>query len=95
MKHVYGVGFIRQSLDLHRFEKGGMDCLGYNLRQSGKTAMVIHGSYVTPWGSNLGEKKAGVLWICAMHVRIFFTMKNVCLMPRIKFGSDTMLNIYK
>ena len=71
MEHVYGVDFIRRSLDLHKFEKGGMDCLDYDLRHGGKIATVIRGSYVMPWGSNLKTSR-GTVDLCYACMKLLY-----------------------
>ena len=63
MEHNFGVSFIRKRLDVHKFDKGGMDCLGYDLRHSGKTATVIRGSSAMPWFSDLKIIK-GIVDLC-------------------------------
>ena len=74
VEHVYGVGFIRRSLDLHRFERGGMDSLGYDLRHNGKIATVIHGSYVIPWGSDL-KASMGTMDMCYACMNLLYCIE--------------------
>ena len=74
MKHVCGVGFIKRSFDLHRFKRGGTDCLGCDLRHSDKTATVIRGSCVMPWGSDLKTSR-GTVDLCYACMNLLYCVK--------------------
>ena len=54
------VGFIKRSLDLHKSKRGGMNCLGCDLRHNDKTTMVICGSCVMSWGLDLKTSRGTV-----------------------------------
>ena len=74
LDHVCGVGFIRRCLDLHQFERGGTDCLGYDLRHSSKTTTVIRGSCVIPWGSDLKTSK-GTMDLCYACMNLLYCVE--------------------
>ena len=74
IKHVCGVGFIRKRLDVHKFDKGGTDCLGYDLRHSGKIATVICGSYVMPWFLDLKTIK-GIVDLCHACMNLLYSVE--------------------
>ena len=54
------VGFISRNLNLHKSERGGTDCLGYDLRHNGKIVTMIRGSCVMPWGLDLKTSRGTV-----------------------------------
>ena len=63
------VGFINRNIDFHKYEKGGTDCLGYDLRHNGKTTTVIRGSCVMPWGSDLKTSR-GTMDLCYVSMNL-------------------------
>ena len=60
-----------ESLDWHKFERGGTNCLGCDLRHNGKTATVIHGSCVMPWDSNLKTSR-GFVDLCYACMNLLY-----------------------
>ena len=91
-EHIYVVGFVSRKLDLHRSERGGTTCLR-DQRHDNKTTIVV------PWElcETVESKSVGKQWhyggfvLCTWEISLL--CRDVFLMPKMKFGSDTMLNI--
>ena len=81
------VGFIRRSLDLHRSKRERHRLL----TPENLDTVVSHSGCMMPW--SLSEVKQGHYEsVLCMHESSLLC-RDVCLMSRMKFGSDTMLNI--
>jgi len=88
VEHVFGFGFIRRSLDLHRSDKLSHGLLGL---LDFDTAQSHHGCEMS-WSLDPADKHVwlqmvGCTWESSLLCR------DVYLMPRMKFGFETMLNI--
>ena len=87
MEHVCLVGFIRRRLNVHRSDRERHKLLGLKHLDTG----VIHGGCKMPWSLDPIDKH---LWLLMVVCTWEFSLltRDVCLMPRTKFDSNTMLN---
>ena len=89
LEHVCGVGFIRRSRDLHRSKElsHGFAWVCWILTQH--RAMVA----ARCRGVKIQQRSMCDFWWWCVHDILLCLLEMFCLMPRTKFGSDTMLNI--
>ena len=86
------IGFVRQRLALNKYERGGMTYLR-DQRHGSDTSTTV------PWElcEAVESRCVGKQWHCGGSVlctwETSLLYRDVCLMPRTKFGIDTMLNI--
>ena len=86
------IGFVRRRLALHRSNRGGTTCMR-DQRHGGEIAMVVLWELCEVVESrSVGKQRhCGGSVLCMWEISLL--CRDVCLMPKIKFGSDTILNI--
>ena len=92
VEHVCMIGFVKRRLALNKSEKGGMTYLR-DQRHGGDTETMV------PWElcEAVESRSVGKQWhyggsvLCTWETSLL--CRDVCLMPRTKFGFDTILNI--
>ena len=88
VEQVCLVGFIRWRLVVHRFNRESHELLGLEDLDTATS----HGGYEMLCSLNPADKHVWLLMaVCLWESSLF--ARDVCLMPKTKFGSDTMLNI--
>ena len=88
VEHVCGFGFIRQNLDLHRFDKLSHGLLGCWILTQHRAMVAVRCRGVQIQQASMCDFR----WWYA-HDNLLCLLETFCLMTMAKFGFDTMLNI--